>query len=319
MNNLIISLCKTKTINWTLPLRGLSNQLKTTPRVLITGGHGQLGGTLARTLRGKHGKDNVILTDIVKPSQAISSDGIYRYLDILDSSTLNKTIVDNKIDWVVHFSALLSAIAESNVQKAIDINVTGLINILQASTKHKCRLFIPSTIGAFGPDSPLDFTPNTCIQRPNTIYGVTKVFAELLGEYYNHRFGLDFRCLRLPGIISADSQPGGGTTDYAVDVFHQIKENGHYECYLRPDTTLPMMYIDDCIRAMIEFLEVAPDAVKRRVYNIAAVSFSPEELFSEIKSRYPDAKFAYKPDKRQKIGNLSLFNLKLDDMPDEQQ
>lgn len=280
--------------------RALSTQA---PRILITGGNGQLGGKLAATLRSCYGSDSVILTDITKPSEVSLQNKQYKFLDVLDASAINEAIVDNRVDWIYHFSALLSAIAEKQVQKALDVNVTGLINVLQAATRHKCRLFVPSTIGAFGADSPLELTPNTCIQRPSTIYGVTKVFSELLGEYFNLRFGLDYRSLRLPGIISADTQPGGGTTDYAVDVFHKVKETAKYNCYLRPDTMLPMMYIDDCTRAMLEFMQVEPGSLKRRVYNIAAVSFSPEQLFKEIKTHFTETQFTYNPDERQSIAD----------------
>ena len=146
----------------------------------------------------------------------------------------------------------------------------------------KLKLFVPSTIGAFGPESPRNPTPNLCIQRPKTIYGVSKVHAELLGEYYHKRFGLDFRCLRFPGIISYDSHPGGGTTDYAVQIFHDALTSGVHKCYLRPDTRLPMMYIDDCLRGTIEYMMAPKEGLSTRTYNVHAMSFTPEEIFEEV-------------------------------------
>ena len=155
--------------------------------------------------------------------------------------------------------------------------------MIELSKQYKLKLFVPSTIGAFGPESPRNPTPTLCIQRPKTIYGVSKVHAELLGEYYNKRFGLDFRCLRFPGIISYDSHPGGGTTDYAVQIFHDALTTGHHKCYLRPDTRLPMMYIDDCLRGTIEYMMAPKEQLSTRTYNVHAMSFTPEEIFDEVK------------------------------------
>lgn len=185
------------------------------PRVLITGGFGQLGPGLANLFAKQFGKENVIISDIVKPTPELvhKLEGIrITHADVMSPHALNELVVNNRIDWLVHFSALLSAIGEKNVQLALDVNVTGMQNILEVSRRHSLKVFIPSTIGAFGPESPRNPTPDMCIQRPKTIYGVSKVYAELLGEYYAHKYGLDFRCLRFPGIISADTQPGGGTT-----------------------------------------------------------------------------------------------------------
>ncbi|TGZ51196.1 L-threonine 3-dehydrogenase, mitochondrial [Temnothorax longispinosus] len=180
-------------------------------------------------------------------------------------------------------------------------------NVIELAKQYKLRIFIPSTIGAFGPDSPRNPTPNVTVQRPRTIYGVSKVHAELLGEYYHHRFGLDFRCLRFPGVISSDP-PGGGTTDYAVAVFHEGLLNKKYECYLEPTTRLPMIYIEDCLSALFQFLNTPNELLRRRVYNVTAMSFTPEELFSELLKYIPDLKITYKPDKRQHIERLIAIN-----------
>nr|XP_005562643.2 L-threonine 3-dehydrogenase, mitochondrial isoform X2 [Macaca fascicularis] len=232
------------------------------PRVLITGGLGQLGVGLANLLRKRFGKDNVILSDIRKPP-----------------------------DHVFH---------------------SGLHNILDVAAEHNLRLFVPSTIGAFGPTSPRNPTPDLCIQRPRTIYGVSKVHAELMGEYYHYRYGLDFRCLRYPGIISADSQPGGGTTDYAVQIFHDAAKHGKFECNLEARTRLPMMYIDDCLRATLEVMEAPAESLTMRTYNVSAMSFTPEELAQEVLKHVPEFQITYNVDAvRQAIADS--WPMKFDD------
>ncbi|XP_023117286.2 L-threonine 3-dehydrogenase, mitochondrial-like [Amphiprion ocellaris] len=266
------------------------------PKILITGGLGQLGVGLAQLLRRRFGKNNVILSDIRKPPSHIYHSGPFIFSDILDSKNLRELIVNNNISWLVHYSAVLSAVGENNVALAKEVNITGLHNILDIATEHGLRVFVPSTIGAFGPSSPRDPTPDLCVQRPRTIYGVSKVHAELMGEYYHHRYGLDFRCLRYPGIISADSQPGGGTTDYAVQIFHAAVKSGHFECNLRSDTRLPMMYIDDCVRATLELMEAPADALVSRTYNISAMSFTPQDLTQEIQKVLPDLRVTYNVD-----------------------
>ncbi|XP_033124940.1 L-threonine 3-dehydrogenase, mitochondrial-like [Anneissia japonica] len=266
------------------------------PRILITGSLGQLGQGLARVLRKKYGQDNVIMSDIIKAPKHIIDSGPYLYADILDFKNLQEIIVNNNIDWLIHFSALLSAVGEQDVPLAIKVNIQGLHNIMELAKMYQLRLFCPSTIGAFGPDSPRDPTPDLTIQRPRTIYGVSKVHAELMGEYYNHRFGLDFRCLRLPGVISGDTKPGGGTTDYAVSIFDEALKTGKFECYLRPDSKLPMIYIDDCLRGITEMLEAPQSQLKLRTYNLGAFSFNPEELVSEIRKHIPQLVMNYDVD-----------------------
>ncbi|XP_076624733.1 L-threonine dehydrogenase [Colletes latitarsis] len=275
---------------------------KRTPRILITGGLGQLGTECAKLLRKKYGNENVILSDIIKPTVESLSSGPFIFADILDFKGLQKIVVDYGIDWLIHFSALLSAVGEQNVPLAVRVNIEGMHNVIELAKQYKLRIFIPSTIGAFGPDSPRNPTPNITIQRPRTIYGVSKVHAELMGEYYHHRFGLDFRCLRFPGVISSDP-PGGGTTDYAVAVFHEGLLNKTYECYLEPYTKLPMMYIEDCLSALFKFLNTPNEQLQRRVYNVTAMSFTPEELFCELKKHVPELKITYKPDGRQYIAD----------------
>jgi len=273
------------------------------PRVLITGGLGQLGTGLARELRKLHGPESVILSDIVKPEAEEIAKGPFVFADVLDFKCLQEIVVNRRIDWIVHFSALLSAVGENNVPLAVRVNIEGLHNVMELAKQYKLKLFVPSTIGAFGPESPRNPTPNICIQRPKTIYGVSKVHAELLGEYYHKRFNLDFRCLRYPGIISYDSHPGGGTTDYAVQIFHDALTTGKHVCYLRPDARLPMMYIDDCLRATIEYMMTPGKELTTRTYNVHAMSFTPEELYAEVKKHVPNLEIEYKVDSRQAIAD----------------
>lgn len=279
------------------------NPIEQNPRILITGGLGQLGLGLSSLFREKYGQDNVILSDIVKPSGQIFNSGPYMYADILDFKNLQEIIVNYRIDWVVHFSALLSAVGETNIPLAMRVNIEGLHNVLELSKQYRLKLFVPSTIGAFGPESPRNPTPDITIQRPKTIYGVSKVHVELMGEYYNHKFGLDFRSLRFPGIISADTEPGGGTTDYAVKIFHDALTTGHHRCYLKPDTRLPMMWIDDCLKSIVDYLVVPANQLKKRTYNVNALDFTPAELAAKITEYVPDFKITYQPDGRQKIAD----------------
>ncbi|XP_063838935.1 L-threonine 3-dehydrogenase, mitochondrial [Ostrinia nubilalis] len=272
------------------------------PKILITGGLGQLGVECAKYLRHKYGKENVLLSDIIKPSQEIVNDGPYLFVDILDFKGLQKIVVNHRVDWLIHFSALLSAIGEQNVPLAVRVNIEGMHNVIELAKQYNLRVFVPSTIGAFGPDSPRNPTPNITIQRPRTIYGVSKVHAELLGEYYYYKFGLDFRCLRFPGVISSDP-PGGGTTDYAIAIFHDMLRKGQYQCYLKPDTRLPMMHVNDALRALSEYLEVPNERLTRRVYNVTSMSFTPEELVEAMAKYMPEMKITYQPDSRQEIAD----------------
>ncbi|KAL5965938.1 L-threonine 3-dehydrogenase mitochondrial [Taenia solium] len=252
--------------------------LQSSPKILITGGLGQLGMPLARVFRSKYGRDSVIVTDIKKPDPAVKDLGRFEFADIMDADGLRELIVEHRIDWLIHFSALLSAIGEQNTPLAMKVNIGGLHNIFNVAREFSLRLFIPSTIGAFGPNSPRNPTPDDCIQQPNTIYGVSKVHAELLGMYLNHRYGLDFRSLRLPGVISADVEPGGGTTDYAIHIFKYAIRGEPYPCFLSQNTRLPMIWIDDVIRAMAEVMECPREKLKRCVYNLAGISFTPKEI-----------------------------------------
>ncbi|KAH9524173.1 hypothetical protein Btru_053731 [Bulinus truncatus] len=281
---------------------GYYRDVESRPRILITGSLGQLGPGLARIFREKFGRDNVIMSDINKASESVLESGPFLFADVLDIRSLREICVNYEIDWLVHLSALLSAVGESNVPLAMQVNIEGLHNVLEVSRMYKLKLFIPSTIGAFGPDSPRNPTPDMTIQRPRTIYGVSKVHAELMGEYYHHKFGIDFRCLRYPGVISTD-EPGGGTTDYALKMFHDALTTKVHHCYLRPDTRLPMIYIDDLLTATCEFMQVPESRLTMRTYNIGAVDFTPDELGHEIRKFVPGLEINYKPDHRQAIAD----------------
>uniref|UniRef100_A0A1I7XNA0 L-threonine 3-dehydrogenase, mitochondrial n=1 Tax=Heterorhabditis bacteriophora TaxID=37862 RepID=A0A1I7XNA0_HETBA len=217
----------------------------------------------------------------------------YQYLDILNQSAIEEVVVNYRIDTIIHFSALLSAVGEQNVPLALQVNCRGVENVLEVAKKHKLKIFIPSTIGAFGPTTPRDNTPDLTIQVPTTIYGVSKVYAERLGEYYNSKFGVDFRCLRFPGIISA-TKPGGGTTDYAIQIFYDAIERGRHTCYLRPDTSLPMMYDTDCMASVVQFLAAPSSSLVRRTYNVTGFSFTPNEIADAIRKIMPNFVIDYK-------------------------
>ncbi|GFR00860.1 l-threonine 3-dehydrogenase, mitochondrial [Trichonephila clavata] len=272
-------------------------------RVLITGSLGQLGIGLAKKLRARYGAENIIMSHIIRGPKEILDAGPYIYADILDFKNLREIIVNYRIDWLIHLSALLSAVGEANVPLAMRVNIEGLHNVMELAKEYRLKVFVPSTIGAFGPHSPRNPTPDLCVQRPRTIYGVSKVHAELLGEYYHFKYGLDFRSLRFPGVISGDTAPGGGTTDYAVGIFHEALRTGRFKCYLRKDTKLPMMYVEDCLRSIIELMEAPNECLKLRTYNVAAISFTPEELAEAVKKHVPNLDVENVPDHRQAIAD----------------
>ena len=274
-------------------------------RILVTGSSGQIGSELVPALRGEYGDDNVISSDIRPPQNKNSKEsGPFVVLDVLDKDSVSKVFVEHEIDTVFHLAAILSAKGESMPQIAWEVNIHGLFNMLEFGRKHDIeRIIWPSSIAAFGPTSPRENTPNDTILQPNTIYGITKVTGELLVEYFYKKYGLDARSMRLPGIISTEALPGGGTTDYAVEIFYEAIKNKFYTCFLKEDTVLPMMYMPDCIKCMIDLLEADSLKLKRHVYNVTAMSFSPSELAAEIKKNISDFKIEYKPDFRQEIAD----------------
>ena len=271
-------------------------------RILVTGGLGQIGSSLVPFLRAKYGRDNVIVADIREPK----NEDVHPFvkLDIMDRNSLDRVISEYDIDTIYHLAAILSAKGEQNPQLAFQVNILGLYNILECGREHSLeRIMVPSSIAAFGPETPKDNTPNDTILRPRTIYGISKVTGELLGLYYWEKYGLDVRGVRYPGIISWNAMPGGGTTDYAVEIFHYALRGKKYVCFLREDTVLPMMYMPDAIKAITMLAEAPADRLKHRTdFNVQAMSFAPRDLVREIR-KYVEFEVEYKPDYRQKIAD----------------
>ncbi|NOY88242.1 MAG: L-threonine 3-dehydrogenase [FCB group bacterium] len=267
-------------------------------KILITGAVGQIGSELTVALRKRYGDEKVIATDIRMPADKdLRDSGPFEFLDCLDPNHITRVMQIHKADTIYHLAAVLSAVGETKPNQAWKINVNGLYNILEAARQYRCALFFPSSIGAFGKSTPKDNTPQDTIQRPDTIYGVTKVAGELLCDYYHKRFNLDTRGLRFPGLISYETEPGGGTTDYAVEMFFEAIKHKKYTCYLKADTSLDMMYMPDAIRAMIELMEAdASRLVHRNAFNVTAMNFTPERLADEIRKHIPEFVIDYKVD-----------------------
>jgi len=279
---------------------------QTTQRILVTGAGGQIGSELTLVLRDRYGGDAVVASDIHEPmTPALQRTGPFEIVDVLDAERLHAMIDQYKIDTVYHMAAILSATGEENPQLAWKVNIHGLTNVLEAARARALhRVFCPSSIAVFGPETPRDLAPQETVLRPTTVYGVTKVTGELLCEYYVNRYGLDIRGLRYPGIISSETPPGGGTTDYAVDIFYQAIERGSYACFVRPDTVLPMMYMPDCIKATIDLMDADFSRLSHHCdFNVAGMSFSAEELAAEIRKRIPEFECTYAPDFRQTIAD----------------
>lgn len=265
-------------------------------RVLVTGALGQIGSELVPALRQHLGPEHVVASDVRMPATA-TTDGPFEYVDCTHLRQIESVVRQHRIDAIYHLAALLSAVAEERPRTAWDINMGGVYRVLEVARQHGCAVFHPSSIGAFGPTTPRDETPQDTIQRPTTMYGITKVSAELLCDYYHLRFGLDTRGLRLPGLISSEAPPGGGTTDYAVDIYYQAIRYHHYTCYLGADTRLDMMYMPDAVRAMIELMEADPSHLRHRnAFNVAAMSITPTELAAAIRSHIPDFVIDYRVD-----------------------
>ena len=275
-------------------------------RILVTGALGQIGSELVPALRARYGRDRVIASDIrMMPAGDQAQQGPYEHADCTQPHQILEVVRRHDIGRIYHMAALLSAIAEEKPQVAWTINMNGLYNVLEVARQYDCAVFFPSSIGAFGPSTPRDLTPQDTIQRPTTMYGVSKVSGELLCDYYALRFGIDTRGVRLPGLISYVAPPGGGTTDYAVDIFYHALRYGRYTCFLRQDTCLDMMYMPDAIRAMIEVMEADPARlVHRNAFNITAMSFTPEVLAEAIRKHLPGFALDYEVDSvRQAIAD----------------
>jgi nucleoside-diphosphate-sugar epimerase len=276
-----------------------------TRRIMITGAAGQIGSELAALLRKRHGAANVIATDIVKPSGATAEAGPFEVLDVTDRARLASIIRAHRIDIIFHLAALLSATGEKNPQRAWDVNIGGLYNVLEAGRElGLTRIFTPSSIAVFGPATPRVRTPQDTILDPTTMYGVTKVAGEHLCDYYVRKYGLDVRGCRFPGIISHETLPGGGTTDYAVAIFYEAVRAGRYTCFLREDTSLPMMYMPDCLKSIVDLMDADASRLRHHSnFNVTAMSFSAGELAAEIRRHVPAFTCEYAPDFRQAIAD----------------
>jgi len=275
-------------------------------RILVTGATGQIGSELTIELRKRYGRENVVACGHRrKPSEKLLKTGPFEYLDVTNKGEIEKIVEKYDIDTIYHLAAVLSAVGEQKPQLAWKVNMDGLCNVLEVAREHNLvRVFWPSSIAVFGPGSPRVKTPQDTVLVPTTMYGVTKVAGELLCNYYFIRYGLDVRSVRYPGIISSETLPGGGTTDYAVEMFYEAIKKKHYTCFVREDTVLPMMYMPDCIKAAIDLMEAAPSKIKHHMgYNVTGMSFSAGELAAEIKKHIPEFTCEYKPDFRQKIAD----------------
>jgi len=274
-------------------------------RILVIGACGQIGSELTLALRDTFGKDNVFATDIKKANCELAESGPFEILDALDGKQLQGFIHDHKINQVYHLAAVLSGNAEKNPLKSWDINMSSLMLLLEAAREMKLkRIFWPSSIAVFGPTTPMENTPQFTVMEPNTVYGISKLAGERWIEYYFNKYGVDTRSVRYPGLISYKTEAGGGTTDYAVEIFYDAVRKGNYECFLSPDTALPMMYMEDAINATIKLMETdASHLSLRSSYNMAGISFTPRQLADEITKQLPGFTISYQPDFRQAIAD----------------
>jgi nucleoside-diphosphate-sugar epimerase len=274
-------------------------------KILITGALGQIGSELTLTLRDIYGTDNVVATDIRKNDSEAANNGPFELLDVMDGQKMVDLSKKYEVDTIIHMAALLSATAEAKPVFAWNLNMGGLMNALETARELNCKFFTPSSIGAFGPTTPKDNTPQDTIQRPTTMYGVNKVAGELLADYYYHKFGVDTRGLRFPGLISYVTPAGGGTTDYAVDIYYEAIKNGRYTSYIDKGTYMDMMYMPDALNAIVNLMEADASQLKHRnSFNVTAMSFDPEEIAAEIKKHIPGFEISYEVDPiRQGIAN----------------
>lgn len=275
-------------------------------KILVTGAVGQIGSELVEALREKHGHTQVVAAGHrTEPTPEMRKQGPFEFVDVLNKKDLDKIIEKYDIDTIYHLGAILSVKGESIPQKCFEVNVVGTYNVLESGLKYDLtRIILPSSIAVFGPETPKNRTPNETVLRPTTMYGVTKVTNELLGNYYFQKFGLDVRGARLPGIISSKTIPGGGATDYAVEMFYEAIKQNHYTCFVSANTTLPFMYIPDCIKALIDLAEADLSDLKYTCdYNVGAMSFSAGDLAGEIKKFIPEFTCEFKPDEGQEIAD----------------
>jgi len=266
--------------------------------ILVTGATGQIGSELTPALRHRYGDNNVVAgVHERQPDRELAESGPWCVVDVRSRAAIDAAVRDHRIDTIIHLASVLSAAAETRPGLAWAVNVDGLINVLEVARARGCAVFFPSSIAAFGPLAPAEKTPQETIQRPNTLYGITKVTGELLCDYYHRRYGVDTRGLRYPGLVSSKTLPGGGTTDYAVHIFYDAIKTHHYDCFLNADTRLDLMYMSDAIRATIDLMEAdGKRLAHRNAYNITAMSVTPRELAGAIMRRLPRFTIGYTVD-----------------------
>ncbi|SFW76803.1 Nucleoside-diphosphate-sugar epimerase [Sinomicrobium oceani] len=276
-----------------------------TPKILIIGACGQIGSELTLALRSLYGNEQVIASDIRAGNEELMQSGSFEILDATDKTAIASCVRKHKITDVYLMAAMLSATAEKYPDKAWSLNMNSLFHVLDlAKDKEIQKIFWPSSIAVFGPTTPKQNTPQRTIMEPSTVYGISKLAGERWCEYYYKNYGVDVRSIRYPGLISWKTSPGGGTTDYAIEIYHKALQQGSYECFLNKDTRLPMMYMEDAIRATIAIMQAAEDTIRvRSSYNLAAISFDPEEITETIREHIPDFSISYAPDFRQKIAD----------------
>lgn len=274
-------------------------------KILVIGASGQIGVELTMALRKQYGNNNVIASDLREQNPLLEGTGPYVSLDVMNKEMLHVQVIRQNITQVYLLAAILSATGEKNPNLAWHLNMQGLLNVLDIAREEKLyKVYWPSSIAVFGPTSPRQLCPQQTIIEPTTVYGISKYAGEFWCNYYHHRYGVDVRSLRYPGLISYKSAPGGGTTDYAVEIFHEALEEKKYRCFLKEDTYLPMMYMPDAIRATLELMEAPADKISVRTsYNISGMSFSPKEIAAEISAHIPGFTIAYQPDYRQDIAD----------------
>lgn len=284
---------------------GLPESAMETDRTIVFGATGQIGAALVPALRRRHGGAPVIAVGHQKDPPRSLGAGPYEVLDVTDAAAVRTLLLRHRPGAVYHLAALLSAVGEEHPERAWRVNVDGLRNVLEACREVEgVRLFWPSSIAVFGPDAPKDGTPEDAPTRPTTMYGITKVTGEMLCRYARDRYGVDVRGLRYPGVVSSETAPGGGTTDWAVAMFHGALSGGRYTCFVREDTAMPMIYVADCVRAAIELMDADRGSLERGIgYNLAALTFSPRELASSIAKRVDGFECRYEPDFRQAIAD----------------
>ena len=277
----------------------------TMERILVTGASGQIGSELTPKLRDRYGTENVIASDILEARGPLVGKGPYELLDVTDKERLERVVREHEINTIFHLAAILSAKGEMKPGLAWEVNIEGLRNVFEVARElDLVRVFNPSSIAVFGPETPQDLTPQETILRPKTVYGITKVAGELLGDYYFNNHGVDVRGVRFPGVISNVTPPGGGTTDYAVEIFYEAIKSGRYTCFVEERTVLPMIYMPDCLKAALDLMDADLSRLKHHTdFNVAGVSFSAGELASEIQKHIPDFEVSYAPDYRQQIAD----------------